>query len=204
MQGLLKSLTGLVIATLLLGSGMVAFFGPATAGAILMPDTGKSSLKIISGDSQVSSFQVPNTLPGGDGRISKRIVNTGDHAGILDVRFSPVVNTPGTLCEYADGKGDLGASIEIAVYIDVDASGDWNAGDIGLGSGGASYGYLTSLDYDLLDNYGGVTWNAVESMSASSTYDFIVMWRIPITAGNEIQGDSVSFDTTLVLEDDVH
>lgn len=204
MRSLLKPLTGLVIAVLLIGGGVVVFFGHTTADAIVTPDTGKPSLKMISGDSRVSSFQVPSALPGDDGRISKRIINTGDHAGILDVRFSPVVNTPGTLGEYADDKGDLGASIDIAVYIDIDSNGDWNAGDVGLKSDGANYSYPTALDYDVLDNYSDVEWNAVESMSASSTYDFIIMWRIPVTVGNEIQGDSVGFDLTFVLEDVVY
>jgi hypothetical protein len=204
MQSLLRSLTGLLFAVLLMGSSMVASFGFATADAITMPDTGKPSLKIISGDSQVYSFQVPNALPGANERISKRIVNVGNRAGILGVRFSPVVNTPGTTGEYADGNGDLGANTEIAVYIDVDASGDWNTGDVGLRSDEASYSYLTALDYDALDNYSGIGWNAVKLMSASAVYDFIIMWRIPVTVGNEIQGDSVGFDITFVLEDDVH
>jgi hypothetical protein len=204
MRSLLKPLTGLVIAVLLIGGGVVVFFGHTTADAIVAPDTGKPSLKMISGDSEVYSFQLSNTLPGRDGCISKRIVNVGNRAGILSVCFSPVLNTPGTVGEYADGKGDLGANIELSVYIDMDANGDWNSGDIGLRSDVVSYNYPTTLDYDVLDNYSGVTWNAVESMQASSTYYVIIMWRIPVTVGNEIQGDSVSFDTTFVLEDDIH
>jgi hypothetical protein len=201
---LLKPLLILISVIVLIGTGIVAFFGFGRVDAMVIPDTGKSSLEIISGDSEVYSFQLSNTLPGRDGCIIKKIVNVGNRAGILSVCFSPVLNTPGTVGEYADGKGDLGANIELSVYIDMDASGDWNSGDIGLRSDVVSYNYPTTLDYDVLDNYSGVTWNAVESMQASSTYYVIIMWRIPVTVGNEIQGDSLSFDTTFVLEDDIH
>ena len=204
MQNLLKSLAGLLFAVLLASIGIIASFGFTRADATTWPDEGKPSVKIISGDSQICSFQVPTVLPGANGRISKKTINAGNRAGILGVRFSPVVNTLGTTGEYADGNGDLGANTEIAVYVDVDTSGDWNTGDVGLKSDGTNYSYPTALDYDALDNYSGIGWNAVKSMNASAVYDFIIMWGIPVTVGNEIQGDSVDFDITLVLEDDVH
>jgi hypothetical protein len=44
----------------------------------------------------------------------EKLVNIGGRAGILGVRFSPEVNTPGTIEEYADGNGDPGAHTETA------------------------------------------------------------------------------------------
>ncbi len=110
-----------------------------------------------------------------------------------------MTNTPGVIGDRVDGTGDLGANMEIAVYIDVDGGGDWNSGDIGLRSNGATYTYPTALEYDAVDNYSGVTWNAIKSMTASAARDFIIIWRIPITVGNEIQGDSVSFDISFFI-----
>jgi hypothetical protein len=204
MRSQIKSLTELGIAVLFMGIGMVTSFGFTTTDTIAIRDTGKPSLKVISGDSKYFSYQVPNALPGTNGRISKRAVNIGNRAGILSVCFSPVVNTSGTIGEYADGNGDLGANTEIAVYVDVDQSGDWNTVDVGLRSDGTNYSYPAALDYDPLDTYSGIRWNAVKSISASSEYDFIMMWRIPITVGNEIQGDSVSFDISFVLDEDIN
>jgi hypothetical protein len=37
-------------------------------------------------------------------------------------------------------------------------------------------------------------------MLASAEVNVIIMWRIPITVGNEIQGDSAGFDITFELK----
>jgi len=89
---------------------------------------------------------------------------------------------------------------QIAVYIDVDSSNSWTAGDIGLKSDGTTYANPTALDYDEIDNYGGETWDAIETLATSASDKFTVLWQIPGSAGNEIQGDSVSFDITFTLE----
>lgn len=204
MERLLKPVISLLFAVILISGGTFAYSGYAKADAIVMPDTGKPGLKITRDGSRVCAFEVPNAVPGASGRSSNRLVNVGKHAGELGVSFSPITNTPGAIGEHSDGSGDLGANTEIAVYIDINASGDWDSGDVGLRSDGATYRYPTALDYDAMDNYGGIRWNAIESMIASAACDFTIMWYIPITVGNEIQGDSVSFDITFFVEDAVH
>lgn len=203
MQSLLKSLAGLLVAVLLVSGGIIASFGFSTAGVAAMSDSGRPTLKIISGDSKVCAFQVLNAMPGTNGCNIKRIINVGNRNGLLGVCFSTVRNTPGTTGEYADGIGDLGANTEIAAYIDVDASGDWNTGDIGLRSDGSTYNYPAGLDYTALNNYSGNIWNELTSMSASDVCAFNIEWRIPGTVGNEIQGDSVDFDITFMLNDNI-
>ena len=200
MKRIPKSLIGVLLTILLMSGSTLSYSSYAEASAGTSPASGKPDLKIISDGAAACIFQLPNVAPGDSGHGSNKLVNVGSLAGELGVGFSEVINTPGTSGEYADGSGDLGANAEIAVYIDVDASGDWNGGDIGLKSDGTTYSHPTALDYDAIDNYGGVSWNAVETMTASAADDFIVMWRIPITVGNEIQGDSVSLDITFVLE----
>jgi hypothetical protein len=199
MTRILKSSIGLLLAVLLMSGGASAYFGYAKADAAIMPDAGKPRLKIGSDGSRTGTFNVSNLVPGSSGHGSIRLVNVGNQTGQLGVSFSSVTNTPGVIGEYMDGSGDLGANMEIAVYIDVNGSGDWNSGDIGLNSDGSTYTYPTALEYDALDNYSGVTWNAIKSMTASAAYDFVIMWRIPITVGNEIQGDSVSFDISFFI-----
>jgi hypothetical protein len=112
-----------------------------------------------------------------------------------------VTNTPGTGgTEYEGGSGELGASAQIAMYIDVDQSGSWNAGDIGLQSDATTYAFPAELNYDEINDYASRTWNAVETMATSVADDIFVNWQVPVGAGNDIQGDSVSFDITFTLE----
>ena len=65
---------------------------------------------------------------------------------------------------------------------------------------GDSYSIASGPLYDTIDNYASTTWDAVETMAASAADDFIALWQIPSTAGNDIQGDSCSFDITFTLE----
>jgi len=37
-------------------------------------------------------------------------------------------------------------------------------------------------------------------MATGASDDFIVLWQVPTSADNTIQGDSVSFDVTFTLE----
>jgi hypothetical protein len=199
MARILKSSIGLLLAVLIMTGGMLAYFGYARADAAFIPDTGKPSLKISGDDSGVGTFNISNLIPGASGRNSIRLVNAGNRTGQLGVGFSSVTNTPGVIGEFMDGTGNLGANMEIAVDIDVDGSGDWNSGDIGLRADGATYSYPIALEYAALNNFSGVTWNAVKSMTASAAYDFIIVWRIPVTVGNEIQGDGVNFDLSFFI-----
>ncbi len=201
MGRILKSLEVILVAVVLMGTVTIVSFAHARAHTDIMPDPGKASLNINGGGSQVFMFQVRGVAPGASGLGRKRVINVGNRVGTLDVRFSPVTNKPGTVGEAPDGNGDLGAHTEIAVYMDSDASGDWSSGDVGLKSDGAIYNYPVDLDYHALDNYSGISWNQIESIAASAVVDFTIAWRIPDTVGNEIQGDSVSFDVTFTLED---
>ena len=90
----------------------------------------------------------------------------------------------------------------MAAYIDVDQSGDWSTGDIGLKNDGSTYANPTALDYQTIDSYSGNSWDAIETMAASAADDLIILWDIPIggSADNTYQGDSVSFDITFTLE----
>jgi len=200
MKRLLGLLIGTLFAVLLVSGSSLAYFSYVEASDGNSSARGTPELEIVSDGSAVCTFQMSGVVPGNSGRSRNRLINAGSLAGGLGVRFSAVVNTPGTSGEYADGSGDLGAYAEIAVYIDVDRSEKWDRGDIGLKSDATTYSHPTALDYDAVDNYGGVGWDMVATMTGSAAHDFIIMWRIPTTAGNEIQGDSVSFDITFILE----
>jgi hypothetical protein len=201
---MMKRVLGLLLAfvpvVLFIGGGAIAYLGSDAVNASDIPDTGKLHLAIAQDSSTNYSFQVPGVAPGDSGHSSIRLVNDGDRFGMSGVGFSPIVNVPGTFEEYADDSGDLGANVQIAVYLDMDTSGDWSDGDIGLKTNGGTYSYPTALEFDAMNNYSGAMWNSITTVLASAKFDFIIDWRVPITVGNEIQGDSVSFDITFILE----
>jgi len=201
----MKKILGLTVATLLVivmvGGGTWAYFSDTETSASNSLTAGTLDLNIDSGDTAVTTFAVTNVVPGDSGNGSNTLANVGDLNGELDIQFSTITNIPGAGGgEYEGGSGELGANAEIAVYIDVDQSGDWSSGDIGLKSDDTTYSNPTALDYDAIDNYNSAIWDEVETMATSTADDFVILWRVATSVGNDIQGDSVSFDVTFTLE----
>jgi spore coat-associated protein N len=200
----MKKIVGLILALVLIiglvGVGTYAYFSDTESSTGNTLTAGTLDLNIEGGDIAVTTFDVSDVAPGDNGTASSTLANVGSLAGELDIATSVVSNTPGAGGEFGGGSGELGASAQIAMYLDVDQSGTWTAGDIGLQSDGSTYTFPTSLDYDEIDDYASETWDAVETMNASASDDIFVDWGVPTTAGNEIQGDSVSFDITFTLE----
>jgi predicted ribosomally synthesized peptide with SipW-like signal peptide len=200
----MKKIVGLTIALLLIigmvGAGTYAYFSDTESSTGNTLTAGTLDLNIDGGDTAVTTFTAGDVAPGDSGNGSSTLTNIGSITGELDIDTSAVSNTPGVGGEFGGGSGELGASAQIAMYLDVDQSGGWTSGDIGLQSDGTTYSFPTSLNYDEIDDYASETWDAVETMAASVSDDIIVNWQVPTGAGNEIQGDSVSFDITFTLE----
>jgi spore coat-associated protein N len=202
----MKKIIGLSVAALLLlgviGGATFAYFSDTESSTNNSLTAGTLDLNIDGGNLAVNTFSVSAVAPGDSGSGSSTLSNVGSMAGELDISTSAVTNTPGSGgTEYEGGSGELGAVAQIAMYLDIDQSGDWNAGDVGLMSDGTTYASPTPLDYDVIDNYASESWNEViTAMAVSAADDIIVLWQVPTTADNTIQGDSVSFDITFVLE----
>ena len=203
----MKKILGLSVAALLIigviGGATFAYFSDTELSEDNILTAGTLDLNIDGGNIAVTTLNVTAAEPGGTGSDSSILANVGSMAGELDIATSAVTNTgavSGT-SEYADDSGDLGAVAEIAMYLDIDQLGTWNAGDVGLMSDGTTYSFPTALDYDIVDNYAGESWDAViATMAASASDNIVVLWQVPTTAINNIQGDSVSFDITFTLE----
>jgi spore coat-associated protein N len=203
----MKKILGLTVAALLVmamvSGGTWAYFSDTESSTNNSLTAGTLDLNIDGGNVAVTTFTTSAVAPGDNGSGSSTLSNAGGSSitGELDITFSAITNTPGAGGgEYEGGSGELGANAEIAVYLDVDQSADWSAGDIGLKSDGTTYNHPTALDYATIDSYDSDSWDAVETMAPSAADDFIVLWRVPTTAGNDIQGDGASFDVTFVLE----
>lgn len=205
----MKKILGLTIAALLImamvGSGSWAWFSDTESSPDNSLSAGALDLKIDGGDDPVITFEETNVAPGDSGNGTLTLLNAGASSitGELDIAFSSVNNTAGAGGgEYEGGSGELGANAEIAVYIDVDESGDFTSGDIGLDNAvDTTYDYSAGLQWNTIDSYGSITWDAVvPTMAPLASDGFVIEWRVPDTTGNEIQGDSVSFDVTFILE----
>lgn len=200
----MKKIFGLTIAALLVigmvSGGTWAYFSDTESSTGNSLTAGTLDLNINGGNIAVTTFTASAVAPGDSGNGSSTLANIGTMDGELDIIFSAITNTGGTGGEFGDSSGDLGGVAEIAVYIDVDQSGTWTAGDIGLKSDATTYAFPTALDYATIDSYDSVTFDAVETMVTTAADNFRVQWRVSSSAGNSIQGDAVSFDVTFILE----
>jgi spore coat-associated protein N len=201
----MKKIVGLSIAVLLIiglvGAGTYAYFSDTESSTNNSLTAGTLDLNIDGDDVAVTTFTASDVAPGESGTGNSTLDNVGSISGELDIATSAVANSAGSGgTEYEGGSGELGANAQIAVYLDVDQSGTWNAGDIGLLSDGTTYSFPTVLNYDEIDEYASEDWDAVETMAATASDDIVVNWQVPTGAGNDIQGDTVSFDITFTLE----
>jgi len=148
---------------------------------------------------QSEAFNMPNAAPGDSGQYVYHLENGGSKSGNLSINIPNITNIAETIGKFADGSGDLGKSTAMAFYLDLDASGDWSQGDIGLNADGGAYSYRSALQYSTLDSYANTKWNTVTVLAAGNKLNLVALWSIPATVGNEIQGDSVSFDISFTL-----
>ena len=198
----MKKILGLTVAALivitLVGGSTWAYFTDTESSTGNSLVAGTLDLNIDGGNTAVTTFSVSNVAPGDSGSGNSTLANVGSLDGELDVAIGAITNTGGSGgTQYEDGSGDLGSVAEMALYIDVNQNGTWNNGDICLRSDGSTY---NSLEYDDIDSFGNTTWDAVETLAISAQDDIVVAWRVPTTAGNSIQGDSISFGITFTLE----
>jgi spore coat-associated protein N len=201
----MKKILGLTLAALvtiaLIGGSTWAYFSDVETSTNNSLTAGTLDLNIDGANDAVTTFSVTGKAPGDSGTGSSILSNVGDFAGELDVTFSAVTNVGGSGgTEFEDGSGDLGAVATLAAYIDVDQSGTWTSGDIGLKSDASTYNHPTVLDYAIINNYANDNFDAVETLAASAADNLVLAWSIPTGAGNNIQGDSVSCNVTVTLE----
>jgi spore coat-associated protein N len=204
----MKKILGLTIAALLVigtvSSGTWAYFTDTEQSVNNSLTAGTLDLNIDGGNVAVTTFSASAVAPGDSGDGGSTLSNVGTMDGELDITFSAITNTGGAGgTQYEDGVGNLGDVAEIAVYLDVNQNSSFDAGDIELNTTGANpYANPgnSTLDYATINSYDSVSYDAViASMVTTAADDFRVLWRVSDTAGNNIQGDTVSFDVTFVL-----
>jgi len=201
----LKKILGLTVAAMLVisfvGGGTWAYFSDTESSTNNVLAAGTLDLNLNGGNTAVTTFSASAVAPGDSGSGTVTLKNVGNMNGEMDILVSAITNAPGAGGgEYEGGSGELGANAKIAIYIDMDESGTWNAGDIGLKADGTTYANPTALDYATINSYGSRTWDALQTMAAAAQDKVTIMWQVPTSAGNDIQGDSASFDITFRIE----
>lgn len=186
---------GILIVSVLCTGGVRAYIGNdvfdnASNGTVVLK---------LGNTTQQEAINVPDAAPGDSGQYVYHLENRGNASGILSINIPNVTDIAGTTGKYADGAGDLGRNMEMAFYIDTDASGDWSQGDLGLSVDGRAYQYRSSTKYDILDNYTKAEWGNEITLSPGMKLNLVALWHMPASTGNEIQGDSVSFDINFAL-----
>ncbi len=204
----MRKMFGFTVAVLLIlalaATGTFAYFTDTETSEDNTISMGTLDLKINNADIPYTILSVTDKKPGDSGSGSTTLKNAGSLTGELDIASSVVANTPGGGgTEYEGGSGELGGVALLAVYLDVDQSGGWNAGDIGLKSDETTYVFPTALNYATIDSYSNKNWggtSGVEQMLANATDDVFLLWQVPTGGTNTIQGDSVSIGFSFVLE----
>jgi predicted ribosomally synthesized peptide with SipW-like signal peptide len=205
-----KKIIGLTIAALLL----IGAVGASTWAAF--QDTEKSSnntltagtldLNINNGNIDYTMFTLTNIKPGDTGNYIAPLRNNGSLGGKLTVTSALVSHSAGAAPVPADPDivptDVLYTTAQIALYIDVDNSGTWNAGDIGLRANGTTYTFSDSatLLQAPMNSYLAATWtDAVANLAVGATNRFVVNYSLPLATGNNCQGGSAVMSFTFVL-----
>ena len=211
---LATSVIMILVAGIFVSAGTMAWFSDSekvtgntfTAGELDLVVTGTQS----------ALFTVSDIAPGdSDFEMLTLTSTTLSMDGELDVAFTNLVQAENGLIEPEleagdyDNGGDLYLSLVIAVYIDVNKDGTFNAGDIQLAYNGQKSAYPGfwggDFHYSSVSNM-QVPWNDIMTMTGGQSVDLVVMWQLPTTwtypnyNQNIVMTDSLGFDIEIVLE----
>lgn len=165
---------GVVAATA--GAGTWAAFSDVETSTDNTFTAGTLDLKVEGADA-ITSVSIENVCPGDSEETEVDVQNYGTISGDLTLNITDVVNDGGvyTEAEGTDNTGDLGDNL--IIVIEHDSEEKFN---------GTLSNFNNPLDLGPLD--GG------------EEKDFDVKYIVPEDVGNEIQGDEVTFDLELHLD----
>ena len=220
----MKKIIVLSLATLLMmavvGSGTWAYFGDNETSQNNSITAGTLDLQVGTSDPCTEAIDIGSLLQPGDSSNAAdwTVTNKGSTSGALKIAVSGITNYENTRTEPEQAAGDttngstqgeLGDSVDIAIWLDMNRSGVWDSGDKYLGSNGtvvnwASGSSLPTEAYADINSYAGIDWDGADGMPAiagSGTLDFMVEYSFPADPNdNRTQGDSSLFDITFTLE----
>ncbi len=223
MSKIIISLMTIALVAALVGGGVYAYFSDTetSTGNVFTAGTLNLDLTDASDDGTESetatwvfSAIAPGT-PGGGARLT--INNAGSMNGYLDLSSVGVTNaenydedtdeaeaTDDADTSDENGGGELGANLLVQIWIDADNEGDVDVdGGSNLleesiypaaGIGEANPGVTGVLD-DIADTY-----NLDEPLNAGNSTYIALLYDLPSSANNTIQGDSATLTFTVELD----
>lgn len=176
----LGGLTAIGAASAGAGAGTMALFSDTEQSTGNTVQAGTLDLNADGGDSEVTTVTVSNAVPGDSGSDTTTLNNNGTMAGSVDLVFSGATNDEGDNPESeteTTTPGDLGDVLEVTVSV---------------GSTQVDTGTFNTV-------FDGTEADANVSLASGTQKDLTIDWTLPSGAGNDIQGDSVSGDITVQL-----
>lgn len=162
------------------GAGTMAYFSDTEESTGNTVSAGTLDLTADGGDGAVTTVDVSAVAPGESGGKSTTLKNSGSIDGSVDLIFGSASNSEGDNSEpepSTSSDGDLGSVLQVTVSV-----------------GG------TAIRSGTFNNvFDGTEENANVSLAAGNSKDLTIDWSVPSGAGNEIQGDEVTGDITIEL-----
>lgn len=155
---------------------------------------GTLDLNLNGGNTNVVKFTVADVKPGDSGTGTWTVNNVGSLAGYLDLESISVVNDDNNCNEPESevdatctltGGGELGANMNISLFVDTDNDGTLDGGETTIYAGTLD-GIASSYDQNL-------------ALAASGTNYITLNWSISTDVGNIIQSDKATLDLTFEL-----
>lgn len=195
----LGSLLAIGAGTAAAGAGTFAAFSDTETSSSNTLTAGTLDLELTAGDSVSTPITFSNVKPGDTGYVAVGLENTGSVSGdVTNVALSITDEEDGTDSEFEDNGDEavLADNVEVGVFFD----GSVTAGT-DTGSQPSSSGTNTVVDDGtvLSSATGDQTPDSTVSLGENGSTTLVVNWEVPTTAGNDIQGDSVTFDITVDL-----
>ena len=168
------------------GAGAWAEFSDEESAIGNEVTAGTLDLHVNGGDiPQGASVTAENKAPGYSDSQELTLENAGNVAGVLTVNFTNLSESGGANPEpEQEAEGDDNNDANLADNIEISASGDY--GNLG--------------PFTLAQAAGNTPYELDGNMTGGESGTGIIEWEIPSGAGNEIQGDEVTFDVVFTLE----
>lgn len=154
-----------------------------------------SVVDIKPGDTGVGQVTLSSKAGGLDGLLSAKIANYAqDENGCIEPEISA-----GDPCD----AGDLGLALQMAMFLDVNQNGIYDAGDVELEYSGNT-NTTPGLQFANLNQWNGDQWIDVLPMASGDTVDLVIQWRFPHNSYAKpdaiFMTDKLSFDVVLELK----
>jgi predicted ribosomally synthesized peptide with SipW-like signal peptide len=173
-----------------LSSGMIyAYFNDAETSNGNTFTAGTLDLKVNTVDNPTSTFTVSDVYPGATGSVAVTLTNSGTISGTLTAAIISVTNAPGATPEPeaalpTEDLGELGESMTVSIWVDLDNDGIHEAGESTLYAGTVN------------DASGSIT---MGTLAGGASTHLVITYSVPDSVGNEIQADICTFSIQYVL-----